>query len=514
MVFRFPITPTIIFACGSTRRWTILLSSSRFLPTACTPAIFGVYNDGQFDRKLTFQPGKENEIVVRVDWQNGSHNVVELACLAEGGSTPALRHESNAPEWGGYWDSRWRYYGAKVVEEYHGIARFDEPIHLLMGVYADRLADPEREVRVVAIDPASGVPQEIPCQVYGVSTWDKRADEHCQPTTTFEVAFFASVPANTARVYLIFYGNSAAAVPHYPSDLVVSGVGLDAVISNSHYQISLHPKSGVIDEILLKQGVNVLFDHHLETNGAVHWNPGVYAPPRTWIHTSDWDPPAGHSASIGPIFAVFKRWGPMPEYPEVECSITYTFYANQPYVLMTSTIDVRKDIDVQALRNGEIVLNQKVVKEFAWKKMNGDVGAVVIKERPRHPTRALDLDAKTPWWAFYNRDIPCALAAINLELTAVRRSEGMARWEPFYYLHWGPWVYCARPLIYTFATPRSPACDACARVQRFLRENGVLSLSVRGHRRRSLPADRTSMAADDSSAFRHSSRVGHRPADA
>ena len=140
---------------------------------------------------------------------------------------------------------------------------------------------------------------------------------------------------------------------------------------------------------------------------------------------------------------------------------------------MTSTIDVRKEIDVQALRNGEIVLNQKVVKEFAWKKMNGDVGAVGYQGAAASPTCALDLDAKTPWWAFYNRDIPCALAARTWSFTAVRRSDGMARWEPFYYLHWGPWVYCARPLIYTFAMPNPQRGDACARVQRFLRENGV-----------------------------------------
>ena len=90
----------------------------------------------------------------------------------------------------------------------------------------------------------------------------------------------------------------------------------------------------------------MVFDHHLETNGALHWNPGVYAPPRTWIHASDWDPPAGYATLSGPIFFMTKRWGAFPEYPEVECSITYTFYANKPYVIMSSTLDVVKDLDV------------------------------------------------------------------------------------------------------------------------------------------------------------------------
>jgi hypothetical protein len=42
---------------------------------------------------------------------------------------------------------------------------------------------------------------------------------------------------------------------------------------------------------------------------------------------------------------------------------------------------------------------------------------------------------------------------LNLELTNMQRSGGRERWEPFVYLHWGPWYYCARPLVYTFATP-------------------------------------------------------------
>jgi hypothetical protein len=414
---------------------------------------FWVYNDGRYEQKNSFHASEEGTLILRLDWANGSVHHVEVDLEDEASRSSTLSSESRAPDWGGYWNPSWRYYGSTVIQEHAGMTRQGEPVHLLLGVYADRVTDPEREVRVVAIDPASGVPEEVPCQVYGVSTWDKRTDEHCQPTTTLEVAFFADVPASTAKVYLIFYGNPDAPRPTYPTDLSISGQGLGLTVDNSHYQIRLHPKSGAIDEVHLKQGLNVVFDHHLETNGALHWNPGVYAPPRTWIHASDWDPPAHYTTLSGPIFFTTRRWGPFPDYPEVECSISYTFYANQPYVIMTSSLDIVKNLDVQALRNGEIVLNHNVVREFAWKQMDGEINTVVIKERPRHPIRALDIDAHTPWWAFFNREVPCALAALNLELTALRRHEGLARWEPYFYMHWGPWTYCARPLIYTFATP-------------------------------------------------------------
>jgi len=413
---------------------------------------YWVFNDGRFDAKNAFLPHGTNELTVRVDWENGAEYTVKVRCKDAKDKTVELSQSSRAPSSGGYWDKRWRYYGSNVLEETEGFVREGEPVHLLLGLYADRMSDPAREIRVVGIDPESGRPEEVPCQVYGSSTWDKMKDDHCQPTTTVEVAFLADVPAFTSKVYLIFYGNPDADAPSYATDLEVSGEGYGLTVQNNHYKVVLHPKSGAIDEIHLKQNANVVFDHHRETNGSLHWNPGVYAPPRTWIHASDWENPGGYSTMGGPVFFTTKRHAPLPLYPEVVCSVTYRFYANKPYIIVESMIDVTKDMDVVALRNGEIVLNHDVVREFAWKKADGQIGSVVIKERPRHPARGMDLHVSTPWFAFYNREVPCALGVVNLDLSAYRRDRGLVEWAPWNYLNWGPWVYCARPLIYTFAT--------------------------------------------------------------
>jgi len=114
-------------------------------------------------------------------------------------------------------------------------------------------------------------------------------------------------------------------------------------------------------------------------------------------------------------------------------------------------IDVTEDMDVVALRNGEIVLNRNVVREFAWKKADGDIGSVVITDRPRHPTRGMDLHIATPWFAFYNREIPCALGSLDLLCSAAD-------------LH----------LCY----PESSAGDPRLGGKQLLRENGFLSLPV------------------------------------
>ncbi|MGB5933682.1 MAG: hypothetical protein WBH57_11525, partial [Anaerolineae bacterium] len=120
-----------------------------------------------------------------------------------------------------------------VFTENAGLKRNREPVHLTLGLYADRLRDPPREIRVVSVDPETGRHTEVPSQVYEVSTWSDRADIHCQPTTTCKVAFFADVPARSSSLYLVFYGNPAAERPTYASDLRVEGEGLGFNVENS-----------------------------------------------------------------------------------------------------------------------------------------------------------------------------------------------------------------------------------------------------------------------------------------
>ena len=77
---------------------------------------------------------------------------------------------------------------------------------------------------------------------------------------------------------------------------------------------------------------------------------------------------------------------------------------------------------------------------------------VHIMDLPRHPVKGMVFDARTPWFAFYNRKEGNALGVLNLEFSGVRREGGLIEWEPYYYLHWGPWFYVSRPIIYTFTS--------------------------------------------------------------
>ncbi len=409
-----------------------------------------LFNDGQPSAGATAHAGSEAAVVVRADWRNDTEHTLELDLEDADGRRSVATCRGRAPQSGGYWNPDWPYYSATLLTETEGLPRSAEPVHLLLAVYADRISDPAREVRVVAVDGENGQAVEVPSQVSGVSVQPQTIDEGALPTTTFEVAFLADVPAHASRVYLVFYGNAQAAPPAYPTDLTVSGSGLDLTIENSHYRVTLHPKSGQLDTILVKQGVDALWEHKVESNGALHWNPDVFAPPRIWSHASDWDPPANVHTESGPVYFSIQRWGPLPDYPDVLCSVTYTFYANQPWFRLESVTDVLEDLDVRALRNGEIVVNLAIVREYAWKAPDGRVRTVALEGRPQEPRRALDIPARSPWWAFFNRERQAALAAITLDASAYRRGGGLPRTEPYITLKWGPWAYCVRPLAYSY----------------------------------------------------------------
>jgi len=162
----------------------------------------------QYNKKITGQ--KDVLVTVRCDWQSGNEYVVSLDGIAENGKPVNLSARGISEDKFGYWNSAWNYYATIVLKENAGMKREQEPVHLKMALYSDRLTDPEREIRVVEYDPnqqarADGPFREIPSQVYHVNNWNDKElinsvekDEasgqriiRYLATTTLEIAFFA-----------------------------------------------------------------------------------------------------------------------------------------------------------------------------------------------------------------------------------------------------------------------------------------------------------------------------------
>ncbi len=416
---------------------------------------YTIFIDGNFIFEPLIKAKSTAWIYARVDWENREEVRIEFELVEEHEKeTMNVAHSVTAPGYGGYWNKEWKYYFSVVATERFGIDRVYEPIHLTTTLYLDRISSPEKEVRVVEVDSLTGAQKEIPSQVYSISEPYKGLEnESLAHSITFDIAFYANISRNSAKVFLVFYGNEHAVAPNYMSPLQISGSAPGFTIENEYYRIKLHDKSGSIDQIITKMGVNKLSEHKVETNGAIHWNPGIYSPPTPWTHTSDWENISNYFESSGPVFLITQRCESLPLYENTLVSQSYIFYANAPFIRVNSVIDVNKGTYVQALRNGEIVFNHDIMTNFALRDKLGEIKNTVITDLPRFEEIALTYDADAPWTAFYNPTYGFGFAEITVNISSMRRTGGIVRLEHHHqYLNWGPWVYITRNLIFPFGS--------------------------------------------------------------
>jgi len=432
---------------------------------------FLLYQGGEEVLGKDIQGQQPFEVKARFAWQgNQAYEIQASLENAKTKKTVNLTQELTSPALKGYWNPDWKNYLALVVAEENTVERLNYPVRATIGIFANYLKSGD-EIRVVKAEHAANdvTYTEIPSQVYDQVTWadqkilsveekDEKTGERIiryHPTTSLSIAFLANLKPKEKATYLVFYNNPGAPKAAYATDLKVLGAGegqpIGKTIENNFYKVTLNKKSGVIYEITEKSS-KTLFEHKLETNGSIHWNPCLYSPPHTWTHTSDWENPPYVEVS-GPVFYSIRITAPLPFYPQVLCSVTYHFYANAPYILVQTTIDVNENMFVQALRNGEIVFNKKVFQNVGYKTMDGRVEAIDLNRTRRHPDHVITLRPDTPWVTFYNQDKGVAFANLYLDLALTNVEGGEASAEqPFIYIQNGPWYYLARGLVYSFGT--------------------------------------------------------------
>jgi hypothetical protein len=431
---------------------------------------FLVYQGGREVDKLGIKAagGKIGlEVKARHVWRPAAPIEMKVELVEpKSGDIQVLTAAGTAPAGKGYWDPAWGSYLSLIVTEDHGFARTAYPVHATLGVLANYLTTPD-EIRVVRAEKRGPDVEyrEVPSQVYDVVTWndpkvlgveekDAKTGERVvryHPTTSFSVAFLADVEAGAKATYLVFYDNPNAPKPAYQTDLSVKkGRGLGRTIENAFYRIVLQEKSGVIYEIVEKT-TGIQLEHKLETNGAIHWNPDVYAPPHAWYHSSDWSDPEATEAA-GPVFYSLNLKGRLPQPPGIEIGIRYHFYAGSPVVMVETVTTVREDTFVMALRNAEVVFNKAVFTKAAFKR-DGRTEILDFATAKVHPDHAAVLRPDTPWVSFFDEAKGVGFAALYLDLATPNLNGGLASLEqPFIYIQNGPWYYVSRGLVYSFAT--------------------------------------------------------------
>lgn len=367
-----------------------------------------------------------------------------------------------APTGTGGLNENWKNYKSVVLSETAGIDRKMEPVEVLLGFYPDEVTDLKREIRVVAMNPVDHTLTEVPSQVYDIREYKKEDDLAPEkegdpervvplwfPTITARVAFLADVAARSSHIFLIYYNNGDALSPEYNTNLKVQGEMPGLHIENGSLDVALHPKSGHLDQIKLKNHPEIPLYHRLETNGAIHWNPEIYSPPRPWTHTSDWDPPPHVKLTTGPVKAITEMWGPLRDIPEVSSSVRYEFYPERPYFISSTTLRIDKPVWSLAVRNGEIVFRREMMTHAAWyDEIRDSVINYNVLDMP--DLTDIKMEADVPWLSFYNEKTGIGFAGINLQYANGGLENPPRLLNPYLYITGGPWIYWARALILPF----------------------------------------------------------------
>ena len=417
--------------------------------------------DGTHYKNLTvvgwvkWEPGQNYSIRISVRLKKTVHPAKDDIVLS---STKTV----TAPQGVVVYDKKWKNYKSIIISETAGINRINEPVEVLLAFYPDEAQQLTRDIRVMSVDPKTHILTEVISQVYDVQEYLKEDDfgpdkngvptrkvPLWMPTTSARVAFLADVPAKSSRVFLVYYNNPDAMMKLYKTDLRVQGEAPGLQIDNSVFSVELHSNSGHLDQISLKNRPDVPFFHRLETNGAVHWNPDIYVPPRPWTHTADWKPPRSVKTVSGSVIAKSEVWDSMRELPEVDASVRYEFYPGVPYFISSTCMRINETVNCLALRNAEMVFKRELITHAAWYDVIRD--SIIVYDVANMPDLTdLKMEADVPWIAFFNKEKGVGFAGIQLNYANAGLESPTRLLNPYFYITAGPWIYWARALSHPF----------------------------------------------------------------
>ncbi len=326
----------------------------------------------------------------------------------------------------------WKKSALVHVQETGGPPRQTEPVELEMrfdGISKERLVT---ELRVVEAD----TEQETPAQINIVSV-DKTG-------VVGQMTFLANLTGKKTRTFRVYYDNPRAGKPSYKTDLTTALVtGLEKIdpprpfgltVQNEHVRADFHPRSGQLGKLAFLKGTGKLLTFvGGDLDSKVHWGPDLrnrnrlFDPPkkgldRGWEYTHYWDPPPQFSVEQGPVRFQLKRWGPFTHNKEVFCSVTYTMYARQPYIVVDTEMKTLADYEVEFLRDDEFGFkfgfNQALWKEKSGKVKGWDLRKLIPIGSVVHGTKVeangiIELEPDCPWITFYHDETAEAVATIH-----------------------------------------------------------------------------------------------------
>jgi hypothetical protein len=277
---------------------------------------------------------------------------------------------------------------------------------------------------------------EIPLQLNYVPLDTERysaVDEEGNRTECQVVLRFASPDNKISQLSLIFpvslssytskkiyLKKTQPGKEHKSLDLQVYGEATELIIESKYYRADLtrssqsaakNYASGQLRELLIKMDINQLL---FRTENRMHWAPNFQKQGAVDYKTmAQWNRPGFNQINKGPYLVKTTRQAPAPDHPEIMLTATYKFYADKPYFIFYSEMDIVTDVILVLLRNDEMTMDS-MFTHVACKRHNGDVENLTFAERNKFlSTDPVENDAA--WICFYNEDKNFGFGSIRIK---------------------------------------------------------------------------------------------------
>ncbi len=315
-----------------------------------------------------------------------------------------------------------------TVTETLGLAREGWPIIVGVLLDAEKIGEPQRDLGLWRVDPAGGAGTPVPLQVLSVTAPAYAAEnveltkDKPSPQRLVELCFLADLDANGQQQYAL-HGKPGANMtqPAPAAPLQVAGQDFGWTVDTGPAVFSFDPRTGQLQSYLPRLAG---YDKPATfVQGAIHWNPDVWAPPSQWGHTTDWDsanPERRPALTVwnGPLCFRTLRTGVMPFSNGVRTTVSYTLFAGAPYLLESSLMEFTADTAVNAVRNNELVFRRGVHTHAVAADATGK--ATVWQAHDEADFNRFfgvvgRVSPDVPWLGLYHQRLKYGLSIVNLD---------------------------------------------------------------------------------------------------
>lgn len=227
----------------------------------------------------------------------------------------------------------------------------------------------------------------------------------------YHMMFPLKISANKNRRFNLGIQEKTRSSP--PVQLVLSEDKLS--VENTYYKVNFSSKGnkrgGQITGIELKD-----FENQLLKRGhiAMHWAPNFSkSDSEDYFNLEDLPPNSDNSIEREFYQVIKKRSGITDSVPEIFVEGRYEFYADLPYFLFESTMNVSKDVELDLLRNDEMTMDS-LFTHVMYAKLDGSVSSLMLYDDELDVLEENPIPDNAAWIAFYNEEKGYGFGSIRL----------------------------------------------------------------------------------------------------